>query len=103
MLKDTIAEVGIGNNGGLFVRPATRAFPLVYREAMEVGWNRESGVLFGAAPREWDHARWFEQIVRAAREQGVELRLAPTTLWTQVPPETQDRIEACDRNTAAAN
>jgi Integron Cassette Protein Hfx_Cass5 len=100
MAKDVIAEVGIGSHGGLFVRPATRTFPLVYREAMEVGWNRESGVLFGPAPREWDHARWFEQIVAAAREQNVELRLAPTTIWTRVPQATRDRIEAWDRREA---
>jgi hypothetical protein len=101
MVKDDIAEVGIGSHGGLFVRPATRTFPLVYREAMQVGWNRESGVLFGPAPREWDHARWFEQIVAAARAQSVDLRLTPTTLWTHVPPETRFRIEAWDQSTLA--
>jgi hypothetical protein len=85
--EDHISEVGIDDAGSLFDRPATESLPDIFREAMEVGWDPESGRLFSPRPREWSYPDWFRQMVNAAKEQGVLLRTTPLTLWTNVPDE----------------
>ena len=87
MRADTIAAVGIDDGGSLWVKPATATFPYIYREAMEVHWDAERLRLYGPKPREWSYVRWFKQIRDAAREQGVQLEVGPTTSWTGIDPE----------------
>ena len=90
---DVISEVGLDGRGGLFIRPASRAFPYIYREAMEVGWDPTKGYLFGPPPREWSYADWFRQICAAALEQGTVLVLEPTTVWRDIPDNLRTEIE----------
>ena len=90
---DTIAEVGIDGDMRLFVRPATARFPYIYREAMEVHWDAARSRLHSPKPREWTYLRWFQQIVAAAAEQSTDLRLAPSTAWTNVPEDLRAEIE----------
>ena len=94
MNEDQIAEVGIDEAGSLYVRPVTKAFPYIYREAMEVGWDPANRRLFGPKPREWSYADWFRQITRAAREQSTVLRITPATVWTNVSEQLRREIEA---------
>ena len=92
MKTDTLDEVGINEAGGLYVRPSTEDFPFIYREAMEVGWNPQQRLLFGPKPREWSHLDWFKQIRDAAKEQGVTLRVTPSTIWRNIPASLQKQI-----------
>lgn len=93
MTEEGIAEVGIDEGGRLYVRPAERRFPEIYRAAMEVGWDSERGRLFAPRPREWSHARWFGQILAAcAQEYGVRLKLGEETVWTEVPDAVRSEI-----------
>lgn len=93
MVEDLISEIGINSQGGLYVKPATKAFPYIYREAMEVSWEPATAVLFGPAPREWSYVDWFVQIRSAASEQGVHLVIGPNTRWHDVPDELRVEIE----------
>ena len=74
------------------VKPATATFPYIYREAMAVHWDAERLRLYGPKPRDWSYVRWFKQIGDAAREQGVQLELRHTTLWTGVDPELRQAM-----------
>ncbi|MBA3493906.1 MAG: hypothetical protein H0T87_07295 [Gammaproteobacteria bacterium] len=86
MERDTIAELEIDATGKLHVVPSTRAFPCIYREAMEVHWDAARHSLHSPTPREWSYSRWFQQILSAAREQGCELKLAASTQWLNIDP-----------------
>jgi len=99
MQIDTIKAVGVDDHGSLWVKPATAAFPYIWREALEVHWDPKEERLFGAKPREFpdlDFTRfqWFRQIVAAAREQGVELVLTETTDWSNIEPDLRKEITA---------
>lgn len=89
MDRDEIAEIVIDAAGQLHVVPASRAFPYIYREAMEVHWDPERHSLYSPPPREWSYARWFQQILVAAREQGCELYPNAGTIWRSVAESTR--------------
>jgi hypothetical protein len=93
--EEEITEIGIEPSGRLFVRPKRVRFPHIYRSAMEVHWDEQKGVLFGAVPREWSLVRWYTQIVAAvADEYGVQLKFTPSTIWTNVPDTVRAAIES---------
>ena len=103
MVEEHITNVGIEGCGSLFVTPATRTFPQIYRAAMEVGWNDAKSRLFSPSPKEWSYIRWFEQIVGAAAfEYGVLLRVGPSTVWSNIPPDLRAAIGVADAEAAAA-
>lgn len=103
MIEDAIAEVGINTKGGLYIRPETAKFPLIWREVMEVRWDPPRERLFGPPPREWSYERWFRQLVDAAWEYGVTLRLHAGSVWVNVPTELRVRIEATAAETMIRN
>ncbi len=70
MSQYEIEEIGIDSANRLYVKPVGIALPYIYREAMEVHWDQEREVLYGASPRDWSHFRWFKQIFAAAKEQN---------------------------------
>ena len=86
MKRDTIAQVEIDGEGRLHVTPTVHSFPYIYREAMEVHWDAESGSLHSPKPREWSYSRWFQQLLTAAAVQGCELHLAADTRWLNIDP-----------------
>jgi len=50
--KDTIAQIGINAAGRFEVRPSTKAFPYIYREAMEIQWDDRTYCLYASpSPR----------------------------------------------------
>jgi hypothetical protein len=94
MQSDQIVEVGIDEQGSLYIRPKATKFPLMYREAMEVGWDEQRHRLFSPKPRESSYHRWFQQLRAGAKEQGVLLQLVPATTWSNVPVDLRQEIEA---------
>jgi hypothetical protein len=101
MLEDEIVEVGIGQDGGLYVRPTNQSFPYVYRAAMEVGWDPVRGALFSPKPRESSYLDWFRQILAAvADEYRVCLKLCAATAWSNVPEALRKQIETDQARTA---
>ena len=94
MVEDEIIEIGICQDGKLYLRPTNQSFPHIYRAAMEVGWDPVCGVLFTPKPREWSHLDWFRQILAAvANEYGVRLRISAATAWSNVPELLRMQIE----------
>lgn len=94
MTEDSIAEVGIDDEGRLYVRPFEASFDLVYRAAMEVSWEGAKRWLLSPKPREWSYLDWFKQITEAAADEyGIRLRLTPATVWTNVPLPLRSEIE----------
>ena len=92
MELDIIAELEIGEDGRLHVVPSTHAFPYIYREAMQVHWDSARRSLYSPCPREWSYARWFKQILAAAREQGCKLQVTGTTKWINVDSSVKAAI-----------
>ncbi len=91
--EDAIAAVGIDADSRLFIKPATRSFPQIWRSAAEVHWDPEQLRLFGARPREWDYADWYQHIVAVvADEYGVKLKQVDSTAWINVSEETREAI-----------
>jgi len=91
-VPDEIEAIGIDEAGGLWIKPATKKLPHIYREAMEVGWDNNRLCLTSPNPRAWSYVQWFEQIVKAARQQGVTLTLVASTSWVNVDEGLQLEI-----------
>jgi len=94
MTKDVIAAIEIDEQGALHVHPATQQFPHAYREAMDVAWNGDKRTLSSPKPRQWSYGRWFQQSLKLASAQGVQLRLDHQTQWRNVPDEIKQEIQA---------
>ena len=92
-MEDLIEEIGIDSEERLYLKPASETFPMIYREAMEVHWNSERGYLYSAKPRKWGYIEWYQQIIKAASEQGCTLVLSPNVSWVNVPGELQAEIK----------
>ena len=93
MKTDTIKEIGIDKEERLYVKPSSASFPMIYREAIEVHWDKNSQCLYGAKPRKWSYSDWYKQIISGASMQGTNLKLYSSTQWVNVPTELQQEIE----------
>jgi hypothetical protein len=98
MTTDLIAEVGIDEQGRLYLRPCSASFPYIYREAVEVHWDPDRRHLYSPRPREWTYPQWFRHIVEAAALQSCDLRLTPATAWTNVPPDVRAEMELANQS-----
>jgi len=90
-----IVHIEIDNQGRLCVKPASGDFEMVYRQAMEVYWDRNQKFLFSPTPKEMTYPQWFTQIVLAIfYEYGVKLRVTQQTQWANVSPSVRAEISA---------
>ena len=92
MDRDDISEIGIDNQGRLFVKPASRTFAYIYREAMEIHWDAAGRYLYAPAPASARNASldwWYRRILAAAQEQGCELQFCPQTRLENCPYEVR--------------
>ena len=101
MKVDSISEIRIDGDGRLLVVPRTTRFPYIYREAMEVAWDKSLLALCSPVPRKWGYARWFKQICDAAQAQGTALEIDASTRWTNVPEATLKEFTSVDGGGAA--
>ena len=92
MSTDQIVEIGIDIEERLYVKPESKSFPFIYREAMEVHWNEDKLYLYGAKPRQWNYPDWFIQILSADKHQGCELKLAENCRWVNVSKDVKGQI-----------
>jgi len=93
--RDTVEEVGIDEEGRLYLRPSLSSFDYIYRAAMEVNWDKANMRLFGGKPRQWSYLDWFRQIIGAARDEyGVDLGLTRSTIWSNISEELKAEIQA---------
>lgn len=94
-----IEQVEIDHQGRLCVTPASGDFEMVYREAMEVYWDREGRFLFSPTPRDMTCPDWFRQIVLAVEYQyGVRLRKTGRTRWVDIPEPLRAEMSATDQS-----
>ena len=93
MNADFITEVGIDEQERLYVRPSIATFPYIYREAVEVHWEPVRHHLHSPKPREWTYLQWFQHIIGAAALQSYDLRLTPSTTWTNIPSELSAEMQ----------
>jgi hypothetical protein len=94
--QDTIAEIGIDGNGGLYVKPSNKTFPYMYREALEVSWAVKHSRLYSPPPRKWSHLNWFQHICQAAKVQGCDLSITQDTDWSNISSDLREEIERQD-------
>lgn len=92
MNHDNILEIGINENEGLYIKPATAMFPYIYREAIEVHWNEINNYLYGPKPKKWTHLDWYKQIQSGAKIQSYDLLITEKTLWVNIPEKLKLEI-----------
>jgi len=92
MITDIIKIIGIDDEGRLYVTPLSQSLPMIYREAVDVHWNKEKKHLYSPKPRKWNYVQWYEQIISAAKLQGVSLVLSEETEWKNIPEELMNEI-----------
>ncbi len=92
MTKETIKEIGIDEEGKLFILPKESKFQYIYREAMGVKWNSGTSKVESPIPKEWSHLKWFEQITEACSNQGVDLEVTEETLWSNISSDLMEQI-----------
>lgn len=93
MKRDTVARIELDAMGRLHIVPRSQEFPFIWREAMEVHWDAETGSLYSPPPRrwlygpiKWSYGQWLLHVLSAARAQGYELEVSPDTKWVNVDP-----------------
>lgn len=59
---------------------------------MEVHWNNSTKTLYAPKPKEWTYLDWFKQIIKAAKESGIELTIDPNTLFDNISEELKSQI-----------
>jgi hypothetical protein len=92
MKNDNIIEIGINNNEGLYIKPASATFPFMYREAIEVHWDEKENCIYGPKPRKWSYLDWYNQIVSGAKIQECNLLITNETKWVNIPEELKQEI-----------
>ena len=93
MTTDNIIEVGIDNKERIYIKPETRDFEFIWRDASEVGWDDKKKVLYSPKPKEWTYFDWYRQIIMATKgEYGCQLLLTDKTEWINIPDELKQQI-----------
>ena len=92
---DEISEIGIDKNERLYIKPSNSSFPMIYREAMEIGWDNTGMFLFSPKPRKWSHIDWFQQILKGTSSQGTSLQLSNETVWVNIDANFKKQIQGC--------
>ncbi len=90
--QDEIIEIGIDEKARLYLKPLSKTFPFIYREAMEVHWDEGGNFLYGPKPRGWTYVEWYNQIIKAAKMQSCILVITGETQWVDIPDELQSAI-----------
>ncbi len=98
-----IEEVGLDDQGHLFVRPSAASadeFAYIYRAAMGIRWNTRLRAFHAYEPARWVAADLYRQIVSAVHgEYGVRLQSTSGTVWTRIPVDLRESIESIDQKT----
>lgn len=92
MEQDEIIEIGIDKKERLYLKPLSKKFPYIYREAAEVNWDPIGNFLYGPKPREWSYLDWYRHIVDVAASQACELIITDNTHWTNIPDDLKVKI-----------
>jgi len=92
MPADAILEIGIDEQERLYVRPATRTYTMIYREAVEVNWDAKRRVLFSPKPREWTYLKWFSHIISTADPCASDLTITSETQWHNISEDLRISI-----------
>lgn len=91
--KDPIVEIGIDSEERLYVRPETRSYPMIYREAVEVHWHADERFLYSPKPREWSYFDWYKHILSTVDPACSDLEITEKTKWNKIPLTLRDQIE----------
>lgn len=100
MHSDGIREVGIDENGRLYVAPKNDTFPMIYREVMGVQWDIKGRCLFAPPPPRSEmasHIFWYCQIIKAAKEQSCHLHLEQDTNWLNISEVLKHEIVSASK------
>lgn len=90
---DHILKVEIDDSGRLHLTPEKLKFPLIYRTATEVHWDKDRGTLYSPKPREWSYLEWFSHIKQIVKTEClIELKLTENTEWINIPDELKNKI-----------
>lgn len=93
MTTDNIIEIGIDNKERIYIKPETKNFEFIWRDASEIGWDDMKEVLYSPKPKEWTYFDWYRQIILAAKgEYGCQLVLTEKTQWINIPDELKQQI-----------
>ena len=84
MSKDRIAEIGIDDQGRLYIIPVKATFPYIYREGKEVSWDEERKCLYSPKPREWTYLMWYKHIISTAMQCEYDLSITKKTRWVNI-------------------
>ncbi|OUS12939.1 hypothetical protein A9Q89_04560 [Gammaproteobacteria bacterium 53_120_T64] len=65
----------------------------VYRAAAGVYWDNEIYGFKSTEPKDFSYPKWFQQIIEVVKsEMGIQLQLANTVSWVNVPEEVKNAI-----------
>lgn len=88
-----ISEIGIDFEEKLYIKPESYSFPDIYHEEIEIKWNSELKILHSPKPGEWSYLMIYSQIIKAAKNQGVQLIIDSNTEWKNISDENKRDIK----------
>jgi len=93
MTTDKIVEIGIDEQGKVFVKPETKIFEFIWRDASAIRWDETKKILYSPKAGELTHYDWYREILLATKgEYGCQLILTEKTQWTNIPDDLRRLI-----------
>lgn len=94
MILDNIIEIGIDQDGRLYVKPKQEKFTLIYRTATEVHWDKKMNCIYSPKPKDWNYAHWYQHIIKVAEECNCKLILTEETNWKNISEDLKKELKS---------
>ncbi|WP_400073378.1 hypothetical protein [Zobellia russellii] len=99
MCRDKILFVEIDEKGKLNIRPYSTTYPMIYRSATEVHWDKDKKTLYSPKPTDWSYLEWYLHILSVIKtECSVILELTDKTEWVNIGNELRAEITKAQQN-----
>jgi len=93
MKSDKIVEIGIDDQGRLYLIPENESFTLIWRSATQVHWDSYKASLYSPRPQEWSYYDWYCHIISVVKDEyGCKLIIATDTKWINIPEQLRNEI-----------
>lgn len=93
MKDEEILEIGITDLNRLYLKTKACTYPLIYREAAEIDWDKSLNALVGGPKREMTFVFWFLHIFITLKNLGYKLHITQETYWENIPADLMNDIK----------
>ncbi|MBU2974593.1 hypothetical protein [Zobellia sp. B3R18] len=99
MDRDKILLIEIDDKGKLNIKPCSTTYPMIYRSATEVHWDKNKKTLYSPKPTDWNYLEWYLHIIGVVKSEcSIMLELTDKTEWVNIGDELRAEITKAQQN-----